>query len=94
MGKSAFEYCQNVDSAQIDEYVQELNMLCRNYNRLSESEKGALIGAAIGKNGIDFFAGSKSLKVLSSYRNLKKANALCNLEAIAASNTLRKKFQS
>lgn len=46
-------------------------------------EKGALTGFVLGKYGVEIFAGSKVLKGVSSFRNLRKANSLMTFESAA-----------
>jgi tetratricopeptide (TPR) repeat protein len=86
MGECVVDYCKNVDWNTVDGYVEQVKTLYENYNQLSDSQKGELIGYAIGKNGVDIFAGGAVLKGVSAYRNLKNVNRLCNLEAMTISS--------
>ncbi len=71
-------------------YVKQVNTLCDNFGQLSPLERGELMGYVIGKHGVDFFAGGASLKAIVTYRNLKRANSICNLEAMITSNANKK----
>ena len=73
------------------------------FDHLSDSKKGELIGHTIGKYGVDVFAGGfviggaiKGGKVVvngaSAYRKLKNVNRVYNLEAMAASNANKGKI--
>lgn len=60
---------------------------------MSEAEKGEYIGSAIGKYGVEIFAGGVAIKGVSvcnkginAFRNLRNANRVCNLEGMAVSN--------
>jgi hypothetical protein len=57
MGKCFIDYCKTVDSNTIDGYIDQLKDLYEQFDHLSDSEKGELIGHAIGKYGVDIFAG-------------------------------------
>ena len=59
-------------------------------HNLSESEKGALLGYTIGKYGVEIFGGGLTLKGIAIYRNLKTANRMCSLEAMASSKANQK----
>lgn len=103
MGKCFVDYCKTIDSDTIDTYVDQLKELYHQFDRLSESEKGELIGYTIGKYGVDIFAGSfvgggaiKGAKALtkgsSAYLKLKNVNRACNLEAMVASTRNKEKI--
>lgn len=86
------DFCQDVDWSTLDGYVENVKTLYENYNQLSESEKGQLIGHTIGKYGVDIFAGGAVLKSINAARNLREANRLCNLEALASNQLNNKKL--
>lgn len=71
----------------IDECVDEVKILYEKFDQFTDREKGQLIGYAIGKYGIDIFGGGAVLKGVAAYRNLRNANRICNLEAMAVSTT-------
>lgn len=79
------EYMINNSSFQIlQDLVPEIKELIQNYDRLSEYEKGKLIGQAIGKYGVEIFLFKYSMKGMKAYRDLKRANQLMTLEALAS----------
>ena len=103
MGKCFVDYCKTVDSNTIDGYIDHLKDLYSQFDLLSDTEKGELIGHAIGKYGVEIFAGGvgvggaiKGGKVLvngaSAYRKLKNTNRACNLEAMAISSVNKEKI--
>ena len=85
MGECLSDYCSTVDWDTLDEYSQEIKTLSENFYSLSETEKGELIGYAIGKYGVEIFAGGAIIKGVKTYRNLVSANRICTLEAMALS---------
>jgi tetratricopeptide (TPR) repeat protein len=100
MGKCFVEYCKTLDSNTI---IDQLKELYSQFDHLSDSEKGKLIGYTIGKYGVDIFAGGfvvggaiKGGKILvsgtSAYRKLKNVNRACNLEAMTISSTNKEKI--
>ena len=103
MGKCFVDYCKTVDSNTIDGYIDQLKNLYSQFDQLSDSEKGELIGHTIGKYGVEIFAGGfvvgraiKGGKALvngaSAYRKLKNVNRACNLEAMAVSSANKEKI--
>lgn len=82
------DYCKTHDlENSIDECVEEVKILYTNFDQLTDREKGQLIGYAVGKYGVDVFAGGATLKAISAYNNLKNANRLCNLGSLAISSS-------
>jgi hypothetical protein len=75
-----------VDWETMDGYVDEVKTLYDRFDQLNESEKGELIGYTVGKYGVDLFAGGAVVKSVSTYRKLRTANRICNLESMAISN--------
>ncbi|MBA3236861.1 MAG: hypothetical protein H0T62_00735 [Parachlamydiaceae bacterium] len=90
MGECFVDYCKQVDNTTLNGYVSQLKELFKKYDQLSQEEKGKLIGHTIGKYGVDIFAGGATLKMISMHRNIKIANRICNLEAMALSKTDKK----
>lgn len=80
------DYYKNIDWATVEDYVDEVKTLYERFDSLSDSEKGELIGYTVGKYGVDLFGGGAIVKGVSTYRKLRNANRLCNLEAMAVSN--------
>ena len=70
--------------------VPEIQECLATWNQLDDDTKGKYIGHVIGKYGIDIFIGVGSVKAITLYRNLRKANALMTLETVAASPQLAK----
>lgn len=85
MAEYVVKYLKTVDKETLHEYVDEFLRLHENFNQLSDKEKGKLIGSAIGKYGVDIFAGAAAIKGVSAYKKLKEANRICNLESMALS---------
>jgi tetratricopeptide (TPR) repeat protein len=103
MGKCFVDYCKTVDSNTIDGYIDHLKNLYGQFDHLSDTEKGEFIGHAIGKYGVEIFAGGfviggaiKGGKILvngaSAYRRLTNVNRACNLEAMAVSSANKEKI--
>lgn len=86
VGECIFDYCKNLDWDTLDEYSDQIKTLYERYDNLNDTEKGELIGYAIGRYGVEIFAGGAVFKGVRAARNLKHANRLCNLEAMAVSN--------
>jgi hypothetical protein len=86
MAECVVDYCKNVDWETVDGYVDQVKTLYERFDQLNDSEKGSLIGYTVGKYGVDLFAGGAVVKSVSTYRKLRTANRLCNLEAMAVSN--------
>ncbi|HSX04019.1 MAG TPA: polymorphic toxin type 50 domain-containing protein [Rhabdochlamydiaceae bacterium] len=66
-------------------FVPELKELYENGETIKEERKGEIIGQVISKYGVEIFAGVGISKAMTTYRNLKKANDLLTLQAIASS---------
>ncbi|MDR2540009.1 MAG: hypothetical protein LBC45_05425 [Chlamydiales bacterium] len=65
--------------------VPELKELIETWDTLEKPKRGELTGQIIGKYGVDIFAGVGLVKGMKVYRELKKANTLLTLEALATS---------
>lgn len=85
MANATVEYFKTIDIAAIEDFTDEIKILYEKYDSLSDSEKGRSIGYVIGKYGIEIFGGSAAFKCIASFKKLKEANRLCNLEAMALS---------
>lgn len=85
IGECVVDYCKTVDRDILDGYIDQIKILHANFDNLSDKDKGELIGYTIGRYGVDFFAGGVALKSINAFRNLKAANSICNLEAMATS---------
>lgn len=93
------DYYKNFDQTKIDEYKENLDEykeiveeFCIDFNNFTEKEKGEFIGYNVGKYGVDFFAGGALAKGAQAYRNLKRANALCNIEAMVLSTAQKEQI--
>lgn len=84
MGQAFVDHCKNIDENSFLMCLEQLRALYDGYDQLSESEKGQLIGFSIGRYGTDIFAGGAACKVVGVCRNLKNANRVLNLQALAA----------
>lgn len=80
------DYCEAKDWKLLDDCSDQIKILYERHEHLSDTEKGELAGYAIGRYGVDIFAGGTILKGVRAARNLKHANRLCNLEAMTLSN--------
>lgn len=85
-------YCKNIDGEKIDSLVDEIKILYMQFDRLSEKEKGELVGYAVGKYGIDILIGAaeiKGLQIINNtvplFRNFKNANQICNFDTMCLS---------
>jgi tetratricopeptide (TPR) repeat protein len=65
------------------EMVPELKELLQQGDQLSNFSKGQLVGRAIGKYGTDIFLAKYATGAIAAYRELKQANQLMTLEALA-----------
>lgn len=79
------EFRKNVDLEEIESYPIEIQRLYGQFDRLSESEKGHLVGYLVGKYGIDIFAGGAAIKSVATFKKLKDANRMCMLEMMTLS---------
>ena len=86
MAECMVDYCKNVDWETVDGYVDQIKTLYERFDQLNDSEKGELIGYTVGKYGVDLFAGGAVVKSVATYRKLRTANRICNLESMAISN--------
>ena len=87
MGECVAETCKNIDSNTLGECVDQVKILYEHFDNLSDSEKGELIGFAIGKYGVDLFAGGTVVKSVAVCRKLRMANRICTLEAMSVSKS-------
>lgn len=79
------EYLKSYSTTEIlQEIVPELKELIQNYDALNDYQKGKMIGIIVGKYGIDIFLTRGALTGIKRYRDLKKANQLLTLEALAS----------
>lgn len=85
MSKNIKDLFYNIEIEEIESYPKEIQHLYDRFDRQSEVEKGYFIGKAIGKYGIDIFAGGASLKSISAFKKLRQANRVCLLETISVS---------
>jgi len=76
---------EGIDWSDVESCSVEMERLHGSFDKLSETEKGHLVGYAIGKYGVDIFAGSMTLKSIGAFKKLRDANRLCNLDAMAIS---------
>ncbi len=90
MAECIVDYCKNVNQQTLNGYVSQIKILYNKFDKLTESEKGELIGYTVGKYGVDLFAGSAVIKSVSTYRKLRTANRVCNLESMAVLNANKK----
>ncbi len=65
--------------------VPEFQELVQTWDSVAHQRRGELMGYVIGKYGIDIFLGSKALKSVAAYRDLKRANGVLTLESAASS---------
>lgn len=86
MAECVVDYYKNIDWETVDGYVEQVKTLYEHFDQLNDSEKGELIGYTVGKYGVDLFAGGAVVKSVSTYRKLRTANRICNLESMAISN--------
>ncbi|MDB2613825.1 polymorphic toxin type 50 domain-containing protein [Chlamydiales bacterium] len=82
-----YDYLHSIDKEKLGQYADEVVYLYENYKQLSDQEKGKLIGYVIGKYGTEIFAGSAAFKAYSSYKKIRNANNICNLESMLKSST-------
>lgn len=88
---SCIEYLRlNSTADLLKEVVPELKELIENYDQLEDFKKGRLIGYVVGKYGVDILACKYSTKAAKMYLDLKKANQVMTLEALASPATTQK----
>jgi tetratricopeptide (TPR) repeat protein len=79
------EYLKSHSSATlIQNLVPELKELIQNYDQIEDFHKGTLIGHVIGKYGMDIFLAKEGATMVKAYRDLKRANQVMTLEALAS----------
>ncbi|MBA3816520.1 MAG: hypothetical protein H0X29_08395 [Parachlamydiaceae bacterium] len=93
-GETVTEYIKNLNQETIEGLADEMKQLYQQFDGLNDSEKGQAIGYCIGKYGVDIFAGGATLKCVTALKNLKNANRVANLEALAASETSRETLKA
>lgn len=108
-GECIVDYCKSVDQNTLNECIEQIKILYERFDQLSETEKGELIGHAIGKYGVEILAGSLTgvaageamvkgsqllVKANAAFRNLRNANRACTLETMAISHTNKEKVVS
>lgn len=86
IGEYAVDYCKGLDRNKIEGCIEQIKVLYDNYDQLNDTQKGELIGYAIGKYGVDIFAMGGVFKGLNAIKNLRNANRMCNLDAMVISN--------
>lgn len=63
------EFRKNVNLDEIESYPIEIQRLYDQFDRLSEPEKGHLIGYIVGRYGVDIFAGGTALKSIEALKS-------------------------
>lgn len=86
LSDSFVDYCKRIDENTLLNCSEQLKGLYNRYDQLSPAEKGELIGYSLGRYGTDICAGGAAVKLIAAARNLKKANAVLNMEAMALDN--------
>ena len=93
MGECVVDYCKNMDAETIDGYVDQIKTLYQRYDQLSDAEKGEALGSIIGTYGVEIFSGIGAAKGaqfvnkgFQTYRTLRNANRVCNMESMIASS--------
>jgi tetratricopeptide (TPR) repeat protein len=82
---SCIEYLRTHSSKEVlGLLVPELRELLEHYDQLGDFQKGHAIGQVIGKYGIDIFLTRGSATMVKRYRDLKRANQVMTLEALAS----------
>ncbi len=87
VGQTIVDTIKSIDQEKLEEISSEVHELALKFDSLSDTEKGQSIGYCIGKYGVDIFAGGAVVKSVSAVKKLKDTNRLCNLEALATSET-------
>ena len=82
------------EEGDLDDYTEAAIEYYSQFESLPDADKGKRIGYAIGRYGVDFFLPLTTLKGISAYNKLRRANRLCNLEALSLSQTNKKKIVS
>ncbi|MDP1880128.1 MAG: polymorphic toxin type 50 domain-containing protein [Parachlamydiaceae bacterium] len=86
ISETVVDYCKDLDRDKIEGCIEQIKILYDHYDQLNDTQKGELIGYAIGKYGVEIFATGGILKGVTALKNLKNANRICNLEAMVVSN--------
>lgn len=105
MGQCIVNYCKNVEAETIDGYVDQIKILYKSYDQLSDQQKGELIGYTIGKYGVEIVFGAVTgtaagkgvqyaNKMVPLFRNLRNANRVCNFEIMLLSEAKKKAIVS
>ena len=96
ISQDVFDYCLNFDLDMLEEHSEQIKSIAKQFNQLSESERGELIGYTLGKYGVEFLSGavlgSATYKGYKIVRDIKNANRVCNLEAMAVSAKSKQKI--
>lgn len=87
LAECGLEYFKSLDQEKLEEYAIELKNLYERFEQLDNSAKGDQIGYIIGKYGVDLFATAGAAKAISALKQLKDANRICTLEAMAISQS-------
>lgn len=83
--KISNQLLDGIQKGNLDSYPPEIKHLITDFNKMSDCEKSHQIAYIIGKYGVDIFAGGLVLKGVCTFKKLKDANHLCNLEAMTLS---------
>lgn len=84
--QACIQFVKNHTSTEaLTSLVPELKELIETWDKLENNKRGEITGHIIGKYGVDIFAGTGLIKGMKLYRELKKANNLLTLEALATS---------
>jgi hypothetical protein len=84
------EYIKSHSTTEIlQDLVPELKELVQSYDHIDDFRKGKLIGHVIGKYGIDILLAKESVALIKAFRDLKKANQVMTLEALASPKTMQ-----
>ena len=85
-GNCMAEYFKTNDlSSMENDLLEGIDSLFAAYDNLPDAEKGMMIGSLVGKYGIEILLPGTAIKGLNTYKNLRAANRLCTLEAMAVS---------
>jgi len=88
------EYIRKNTNFQLaQDIIPELKELVETYDQISDFQKGKLIGHIIGKYGTDILICKYSVKAIKAYQDLKRANQLMTLEALASPKNFEKHLQ-
>lgn len=81
---------ENSSKESLELLVPEIKELIEKWDNFEDGKKGEITGNIIGKYGVNIFAGSGLLKCMKMYRDLRKANNLLTLDALALSEKNKK----